>query len=416
MRVTGHLRAVARRRPHVADLAIAGVVLLVTLLTTSGAPLHDGVSLLLAGVACGSLAARRRWPYAVLLVSTAAAEGYLARHHGSTSTLIIGAPLVALYTLAELSDRRRSLVIGGALVLSVGTFHTLGRPARLLGPENIALVALGALAVAAGEASRHRRAYLTEVVLRAADAERDREAEARRRVTEERLRIARDLHDSVGHHLALINVQAGVARHVMADQPAQIRQTFDQIRLDSRAALEELRESVGLLRQPGDAAVPVEPTVGLTDLDRLLATFEGSGLRVVPRWDGARRAVGRATDVTAYRVIQESLTNVRKHTGAVRADLVLRYEPQTLSIIVQNDGPAIIVQNDGPAIIVQNDGPAIIVQNDGPAAAGCDPPPDAHGIVGMRERVTALGGTLLAGPRPGGGFRVSAVLPLCGPG
>jgi signal transduction histidine kinase len=227
------------------------------------------------------------------------------------------------------------------------------------------------------------------VVSRAGDAERDRDAEARRRVTEERLRIARDLHDSVGHHLALINVQAGVARHVMADQPAQIRQTFDQIRLDSRAALEELRESVGLLRQPGEAALPVEPTVGLIGLDHLLASFEGAGLRVVPRWHGTRRAVPRAADVTAYRVIQESLTNVRKHAGAVRADLVLRYEPQALSIVVENDGPA---------------------------GAGCAPAPDAHGIVGMRERVTALGGTLLAGPRPDGGFRVSAVLPLGGPG
>jgi signal transduction histidine kinase len=390
MRVIGRLRRVARRRPHIADLAVAGVVLLVTLLTTAGTQyLRDDVSLLLAGVACGSLVARRRWPYPVLLVSTAAAEAYLARHHGSNSTLILSAPLVVLYTLAEQSDRRRSLVIGGALVLSVGAFHTLGRPARLLGPENIALVALGALAVAAGEAARHRRAYLAEVVLRAADAERDREAEARRRVTEERLRIARDLHDSVGHHLALINVQAGVARHVMADQPAQIRQTFDQIRLDSRAALEELRESVGLLRQPGEAALPVEPTVGLIGLDHLLASFEGAGLRVVPRWHGTRRAVPRAADVTAYRVIQESLTNVRKHAGAVRADLVLRYEPQALSIVVENDGPA---------------------------GAGCAPAPDAHGIVGMRERVTALGGTLLAGPRPDGGFRVSAVLPLGGPG
>lgn len=386
MHVFGHLRLVARRRPHLADLAVAAVVLLVTLLTTVGPHhLRDGRSVLLAGIASGALMVRRRWPYTALLVSTAAAEAYLARYHGNNGTLILSAPLVALYALAESADRRRSLIVGGGLVLIIGTFHTLDRPAKWLGPENIALVALGALAVAAGEASRNRRAYLAEVVLRAEDAERDREAEARRRVTEERLRIARDLHDSVGHHLALINVQAGVVRHVMADQPAQILQTFDQIRLDSRAALEELRESVGLLRQPGDSGAPVDPTVGLAGLDRLLSSFEGTGLHVVPRWDGVRRAIPWATDVTAYRVIQESLTNVRKHANAVRADLVLRFEPEALAILVENDGPA----------------------NSPDAAAH-----DAHGLVGMRERVTAIGGTLLAGPRPGGGFRVSAVLPL----
>jgi len=390
MHVIGHLRQVVHRRPHLTDLAVAAVVFLVSVMTTAGPQhLRDGLSLLLAGVACGVLALRRRWPYPVLLVSTAAAEAYLGRYRGNDGTLILSAPLVALYTLAELVDRRRSLLIGGALVFAVGAFHTLGHPARWLGPENIALVALGALAVAAGEAARNRRAYLAEVVLRAADAERDREAEARRRVTEERLRIARDLHDSVGHQLALINVQAGVARHVMADQPAPVRETFEQIRVGSRAALDELRDSVGLLRQPGDLATPVEPTVGLAGLDRLLAEFERSGLRVVPRWDGARRILPWATDITAYRVIQESLTNVRKHARADRADLVLRYDPAALAILVENDGPA---------------------------AAAADPAPGAatHGIVGMRERVTAIGGTLLAGPRPDGGFRVSAVLPLPG--
>jgi signal transduction histidine kinase len=384
MRVVGHLRGMAHSRPHLADLAVALVVLLATLLTTASQHPRDGLSVLLAGIACGVLLARHRWPYAVLLVSAVAAEAYLARYDGSTGTLILGAPLVALYTLAETKDRRRSLLIAVLLVLGIGAFHTLGKPAHILGPENIALAALGGLAVAAGEAARNRRAYLAEVLLRAEDAERDREADARRRVAEERLRIARDLHDSVGHHLALINVQAGVAGHLMTGTEDPVRETFDQIRQRSRAALEELRDSVGLLRQPGEPPVPVEPTVGLAGLGELLAEFERSGLRIAGAHDGAAQALPWATDLTAYRVIQESLTNVCKHVGATDVRLTLRRDPETLTIIVENEGP--------PA-----------VENGAPAGT--------HGIVGMRERVTAVGGTLLAGPRPAGGFRVAAVLP-----
>jgi signal transduction histidine kinase len=385
MGVVGHLRGLARRRPHVADLAVALVVLLAALLTTAPPDgVRDGPAVLLAAVACGVLLARRRWPYTALLVSAVAAEAYLAHSDGTTGTLILGAPLVALYTLAESKDRRRSLLIAGLLVLGIGAFHTLGRPSAILGPENLALAALGGLAVAAGEAARNRRAYLAEVLLRAADAERDREADARRRVAEERLRIARDLHDSVGHHLALINVQAGVAGHLLTGVDGQVRDTFDQIRQRSRAALEELRDSVGLLRQPGEPVAPVEPTVGLAGLGDLLAQFERSGLRIAGTRDGAGGGLPWATDLTAYRVIQESLTNVRKHAGATDVRLTLRRDPETLTIIVENEGPPT------------------------PASG---PPAGAHGIVGMRERVAAIGGTLLAGPRPAGGFRVAAVLP-----
>jgi signal transduction histidine kinase len=385
MRVAGHLRNAVHRRPHLADLGVALIVLVVTLLTSTGSHhLRDPFSLLLAGVAGGALLARRRWPYLVLLVSTIAAEGYLAHYQGSNGTLILSAPLVALYTLAEAKDRRRSLLVAGLVVFAIGAFHTLGRPARWLGPENLALAALGGLAVAAGEASRNRRAYLAEVLLRAADAERDREAQSHRRITEERLRIARDLHDSVGHHLALINVQAGVARHVMTDQPAPVRETFDQIRRGSRAALDELRDTVGLLRQPGDVSMPVEPTVGLAALDDLLVSFASSGLRITERRDGDVRALPWATDLAAYRVIQESLTNVCKHAGTAEVTLRMSYRRDVLTIVVDNDGP--------------------------PGAAEA-PAAGAHGIVGMRERVAALGGTLRAGPRPTGGYRVTATLP-----
>jgi signal transduction histidine kinase len=389
MRLLRHLRAVVRRHEHVTDLAVAVTVFVVALLNTPG-PHHvrDRPSMLLAAVACGALLIRRPLPYPALLLSTVGAEAYLAVRHGQDGTLILGAPLIALYTLAESGTRRRALVLGGIVVVAIGALHTFGAfasPAKILGPENLALAALGGLAVAAGDAARSRRAYLEEVMRRAADAERDREAEARRRITEERLRIARELHDSVGHHLALINVQAGVAAHVGTGESPAVRETLAEIKQGSRAALEELRDTVGLLRRPDEPAAPVEPAAGLAALDGLLAACRRTGLRVSLHRDGAERALPRAVDLIAYRVVQESLTNACKHAGAAEVRLTVRYEPQLLSITVDNEVGAAAAT---------------------PAEGG-----RSHGIQGMRERVAAIGGTLLAGPRPTGGFRVSAVLP-----
>jgi len=380
--VIANLRRAAGFRPQPADLIVALVILLVTLMTTT-APGHlrDGPALIVAVVACGALLLRHRLPWVALVVSTVAAEIYLARYQNRNGMLILAAPLFALYTVAELSRRRWTLTAAGVLVLGVGAFHTWAVPSRLLGPENLALAALGALAVAAGAAARHRRAYLSEVERRAADAERDRDTETRRRLTEERLRIARDLHDSVGHHLALITVQAAVADHTAPDADPGIHRVLTGIRESSRAALEELRESVGLLRQPGEDPAPRQPAAGLDALDDLLESFRRSGLEVRCCVDGPGRALPWATDHTAYRIVQEALTNARKHAGAVPASLSLRFDPEAVTVIVDNDGPV-------------------------PATT------DGHGITGMRERVTALGGTFLAGPRPDGGFRVAAVIPV----
>jgi signal transduction histidine kinase len=356
---------------RMADTATAVVVWVAALLTTNtGHHLRDPLAAGLAAIACAVLVARHRWPYPVLIVSTVAAEAYLARVSGGGGTLILAAPLIALYTVAEAGKRRRSLWVAAALVLLIGVFHTAMKSGRFLGAENVALAALGGLAVAAGEASRNRRAYQAEAVLR-----------ARERVTEERLRIARDLHDSVGHHLALINVQAGVAGHVLTGEPTPVRETLEQIRQSSRSALDELRDAVGLLRRPGDPVAPVEPAVGLGGLDDLLATFERAGLSITCHRESDGRQLPPATDVVAYRVVQESLTNARKHAGPVGVRLTLRRRGPALTVVVENDGPAV-------------------------------PPTDGgHGLTGMRERVVALGGDFTAGPRPLGGFRVSCRLP-----
>jgi signal transduction histidine kinase len=397
-RVLHRLRRAAHRRPH-ADIAVAVVLFAVVLLTAVAGPPQGreplGAITIPAAVACGALAVRRRWPFPVLAVSSVAAEAYLAPLAGHEGVLLLAAPLIALYTATEASARRRGLLIGGLAVLALGGGHMLFKPTSWIGAENIALVALGGLAVAAGDASRNRRAYLAEVEDRVRRAEGDREREARRQVTDERLRIARDLHDVVGHQLALINVQAGVAAHVLDEQPDQVRQSLVHIRQASRTALEELRDTIGLLREFDEPDLPVRPTAGLDGLADLIASFRDSGLRVDSEVGGAVRRLPPATDLTAYRVIQESLTNVCKHAGDVTARLRLDYRPAALRIVVDND--------------VGDAAPARAADPIRPAAGS--PQGSGHGIVGMRERVAALGGDLRAGPRPGG-FQVCAALPL----
>jgi signal transduction histidine kinase len=373
------LRAALRHQPH-ADIGMAALLFAAVLVTmvTGRSPAGLDAGVLFAATACGVLVVRRRWPFPVLVVSTLAAEFFMAPRAGHEGALVLAAPLIALYAVADATARRKALVAGGLAVLALAGSHMLFRPSLWIGAENLALAALGALAVAAGDASRNRRAYLAEVEARAHRAESERDREASRRVTEERLRIARDLHDVVGHHLALINVQAGVAAHVLDDQPAQARQSLAHIRQASRSALEELRDTIGLLREPDEPAAPTEPTAGLSGLAALVASFRRSGLRIEEDVRGVARPLPSAADVTAYRVIQESLTNVCKHAAAPAARLSLDYQPAALHIVVANPGW-------------------------GGGAPG-------HGIRGMRERVAALGGDLRAGPSADG-FQVTAVLP-----
>ncbi len=387
MNAIRRLHTAARLHPH-ADIATAGVVFVVTLMTTAAGPNGgdiDAIAVVIAAIAAGALVVSRSHPLAVLLVSTAAAEAYLIHYEGHHGEMVLLAPLIALYTVADSSPRWRSLVIGCLAVLTFAGLHLMVKPASPLGAENVALAALGALAVAAGDASRNRRAYQAEVERRALHAEADREAEAARRVTEERLRIARDLHDVIGHQLALIRVQAGVAVHVLGDPPGPAAEALAHIRSASKAALNELSDTVGLLRQPGEPP-PTEPVAGLAGLGDLLATFRRSGLTIAEEVDGEARPLPPAVDLTAYRVIQESLTNTCKHSGpTANVTLRLAYHPDTLTIVVHN----------GPL----------------PGRVG-RPGGTGHGLVGMRERVAALGGHVRAGPAPKGGFRVDAAIPL----
>jgi signal transduction histidine kinase len=381
-----HVRRAARRRPH-ADIAMAALLYGVILLTTVAGPPAgrgdlDPYAATVAAVACGALVFRHRWPLSALVLSGLGAEFYLAAYQGHEGALVLAAPLIGLYTMTESSGRRRALVVGAVVVLALAGTHMWVKPTSWIGADNLALAAFGALAVAAGDAARNRRAYLAEVEDKVRRLAGDRDREARRQVTEERLRIARDLHDAVGHQLALISVEAGVTAHVLADRAPEVREALSNIRAASRCALEELRDTIGLLRGPDEPAAPVEPAVGLAGLAALVASVERSGLRVDQGVTGEVRALAPAADLTAYRVIQESLTNVCKHAGTGAARLRLDYLADELRIVVDNDG------------------------------AVAPDPGTGHGLVGMRERLGALGGSLRAGPRLGGGFRLEATLPL----
>ena len=418
MNVLSHLRGAVRRHPHLADAAIAVAVLAATAATTFTGhqpATADGraIAVTAAVIACGALTGRRHRPLVSLGVSALAAEFFLFVTPDAGGVLILLAPSIALYTVAEQVERQRGLIIGGGSLAALALLHAMMHPG-MIGPENLAFTALGGLAIAAGDSSRNRRAYLAEVERRAERSELERELVARRRVEQERLRIARDLHDSVGHHLALISVQSDVAGRSVDGDAAAARDALLHVKSASRKALEELRDTVSLLRQPGDPVAPtVIPAPGLDALDELLGSLRASGLAIDALVHGAAVPLAPAADVTAYRVIQESLTNVYKHSRRRRARLTLGYHRRELRITVEDLGtgdPTVAEDRAADAGGAwRTQGACVMGEELGP---GTDPlPAGGQGIVGMRERLLALGGRFTAGPRPGGGFLVDASLP-----
>ena len=346
---------------------------------SSGQPLGWAVSV---GV-YAALAARRRHPLAVVAVTVIGSAVLMA--DGMAYPLTLPAVFCALYSVALGATQFRALAVGVTAKAALLTVSLITHP----GITGFVIVLVAALAVTTGAAARSHRAWVAEAEERARRAELAREDEAIRRVAEERLRIARELHDAVGHHVALINVQAGALACLLDDENLlQARESVAHIQRASEEALEELRLTVGLLREPGAAepGAPAEPVPGLDQLEELICSFADAGLHVTRTVAGQARPLPEAVELTAYRVIQESLTNTRKHAGCDTAVVRLGYAPGALSLAVEDEGE--------------------------PAARSGRHTPGGHGIVGMRERVAALGGRLSAGPRPGGGYRVLAELPL----
>ncbi|MET7702059.1 sensor histidine kinase [Streptomyces sp. NPDC005485] len=344
------------------------------------------LSLTLIVLGAAALVFRRSAPLTVL--GATGAVSLVECVTGDPRAPVAMSAVVALYTVASATDRPTTWRVGLLTMTVLTASAMLAGPLPWYAQENLGIFAWTGMAAAAGDAVRSRRAVVHAIRERAERAERTREEEARRRVAEERLRIARDLHDVVAHHIALVNVQAGVAAHVMDKRPDQAKEALAHVREASRSALNELRATVGLLRQSGDPEAPTEPAPGLARLDDLADTFRNAGLPVeVARTDHGT-SLPAAVDLAAYRVIQEALTNVQKHAGAeAKAEVsVVRVGPN-VEVTVLDSGPGL---DDGD------------VPEDG----------GGHGLLGMRERVTALGGSCSAAPRYGGGFRVHAILPV----
>jgi signal transduction histidine kinase len=222
-------------------------------------------------------------------------------------------------------------------------------------------------------------------------AEHTREDEARRRVDAERLRIARELHDVLAHGIATINVQAGVAAHVLHEHPEHAAQALQTIKQTSKDALRELRDVLGVLRE-ADESEPREPTPGLSQLERLIDATSRAGVPTQVTISGHRPALPATVDLAAYRIVQESLTNILRHAGSTSATVAISFDAEGMTVSVDDNGRGHERLPREPSALR-------------PRTVG-------HGIRGMRERAHALGGELEAGPISNGGFRVHARLPI----
>jgi signal transduction histidine kinase len=382
-------RARSRRRGQVLDAVLAAGVfalLLMTLLAEGRRGSGLGLTSLLLGAAASiPLAWRRRAPLAAWAVSGGAVLAVMTLYHRSAGVLVVG-PLIALYTVATSSPRRRSLA-AGVVTLAAATAAVAADIERLNWES---FVFPGAVIVGCwltGDNLRMRRAYVAELEAKAARAEADRAAETARAAAQERARIARELHDSVIHHVSVIAVQAGAAR-MLADQAAGAadeRQAWTAVEATSRQALAEMRQLLGVLRSDEDPLL-LSPQPGLCQLDRLLEDVRQAGLPVDSQVQGTPVPLPPAIDLAAYRIVQEALTNILRHQGRVPATVVVGYRAEDLQIRVAGVG-------------------TLLPQ---PHAA----PGTGHGLAGMRERVAMLGGELDAGPDPAGGFVVAAKIPL----
>jgi signal transduction histidine kinase len=399
--------AVSVRMPVLAQDALLGVFVAVMQVQGSVAKPADvgaqplsafgGLGYLLLIVPGLILVVRRRWPVAVFGVAALASLAYYAVGFSDGPGWI--ALFVSLYTLTAYGDGRRSLVLAGVGITVLATGWLIAAagvvPRAAIGWVFFRIAA-SVMAAALGESVRSRRVVAAEALERAWQAERTREEVARSRVDGERLRIAREVHDTVAHAIAIINVQAGVTAYLLDKKPEGARDALLTIEQTSAQALHEMRAVLGVLRDPGNGRVP-HP--GLAQAEELATLAREAGVDVELDLSEPATPLASAVDHTVYRILQESITNVIRHVGPTRVTVALDYGADVLEVRVTDEGSRGIP---------------------GPGASG-RPPASAvsgstteggHGIVGMRERCGLLGGELTAGPRPHGGYEVKARLPL----
>jgi signal transduction histidine kinase len=393
---------VIQRYPRAVDAASAALLYGALLCASAFAPADYHWQLtfpyaVLAAVACGASVFRHDRPgFALTAASVAVILCSLLRiNHG----LLPVAVLLPLVTIFLHADRREAMAIAGCAVLAITAAAVVNNVIDRSEPQGVppgfSVLILGIMGIAIGEARRNRRDYVREAEERVRRAEQEREHEARRRVAEDRLRISRDLHDIVAHHIALITVQAGAAEHLLETRPGLAREALGHIHRAGEEALADLRGTIALLRTPEEPAAPTEPAGGLARLDDLAGAFTRSGLRIGVERRGDPRCLPAAVDLAAFRIVQEALTNVRKHAGPVAVSVLIEYVEPGLLVTIRN-APA-----DGTAASAA-----------GGAAKGAAADGTGHGLVGMRERAAALGARLDAGALPGGGYLVTAAFPL----
>jgi signal transduction histidine kinase len=331
------------------------------------------------------LIARRRAPVpaavAVLVLMCAQAVIWTQSVPYSFGTFLT--VMLATGVLGAHVRTRRGLLAGAALVVGaivlVVTLDESGHWTNLL-----TTIPAAGFAWLVGYVYRANTARTTELRERAERLERERETEARAAVAEERARIAREMHDVVAHSLSVMVVQAEAAEAMLDVDPERARRPLSSVQDTGRSALGELRRMLGVLRERDETGAPLAPQPGLDGLDELVESVRQAGLLVSVRIDGEPRPLPSGVDLSAYRIVQEGLTNALKHAGPARADVLVRYGDRELELRVSDDG-----------------------RGHDPSSNG-----GGHGLVGMRERVALYGGEIEAGPRPGGGYRLRVRLPL----
>ncbi len=422
-------------RPELRTTVVGPVGLVSTYQTPAAGPLAG--FLLLATAAAAAL--RRHRPMLMLGVMLAASAALTVVADRPVSPLLFFLPVAyVLYVVAATYEQRQDAVraltaVFATLIIDIQL--AAARDATRFNKNVLLLVALCVIVVwTAGYTVRQRRSYAVRLQVQAAS----------KAVAEERLRIARELHDVVAHSMSVIAVQAGYGQYVIDEQPQDAREALGAIQATSREALDEMRRMLGALRQADDAdaadarpqpggpglltadgarpgpgpgpgrdvagpgagrrASPLSPAPGLADLDRLISRTAGAGVRVEVTRFGAPRDLPPSIDLSAYRVVQEALTNVVKHARTGSCQVLLGCRDDELIIEVTDDGAGLPAAELASAVAGPRDSIA--------RALGGSLPGGGHGIIGMRERVTLLGGEFSAGPRPGSGFGVRARIPL----
>jgi signal transduction histidine kinase len=404
------LRRVRELPPPVADGLLAALITLIglsqlfsesSLIARLGWDFRnpDALAVLLVLGQTVPLVWRRRAPRLVLAVIFVATTVNLML--GYQPTWAQAAMLVALYTVAAHRPRRQSVVTGVLFAVGLAVYGVMSE--RLYPTSTVEESVQGwvfsyvqfATAWFLGDLQKRRLAYTAKLEALNAQLADEQELRARWAVAEERGRIARELHDVVAHSVSVMVVQAGAARRSVAGNPDQATTALTQIESTGRQALAEMRRLLGLLRDGQDGSAALTPQPSLAHLDALVAAAREAGLPVELAVEGEPRQLPAGVDLSAYRIVQEALTNSLKHAGPARATVRVCYGAKALEVQVWDDGHG---------------------RPPGPEGAGSNgrAEGDGHGLIGMRERVALFGGSLEVGPRPGGGFRVAARLPLDG--